>query len=118
MSRISQPWNVSSLAQAAGIAALKEGEFLRKTKALIHDQRLWLKTQLEALGLKVTDSETNYLLFRGPEDLHARLREKHIAIRNCDNYVGLGKGWYRIAVRLPEENDRLIGAMKEILGRA
>ena len=118
MSRISQPWNVSSLAQAAGVAALQEGDFLRKTKALIHDQRIWLKAQLEALGLKVTDSETNYLLFRGPEDLHAKLREKYIAIRNCDNYVGLGKGWYRIAVRLPEENEQLIAAIKEILGRA
>ena len=31
MSRSQQPWNISSLAQAAGIAALKQQEFLQKT---------------------------------------------------------------------------------------
>ena len=119
MSRASQPWNVSSLAQAAGKAALDQKEFLEKTRVLIRDQRKYLKAELEALGFWVSDSETNFLLFRGPEDFHTELREKFgIAIRNCDNYIGLGSGWYRIAVRLPEENRRLIAAMREILGRA
>ena len=114
MSHTVQPWNVSTLAQAAGVAALKQSGFLEKTKALIPQERHWLQSQLEALGFRVCPSKANYLLFQGQQDLHQRLRERGIAIRSCSNYHGLGAGWYRIAVRLHEENERLIGAMKEV----
>ena len=114
MSKAVQPWNVSSLAQAAGVAALQEQAFLQKTKDLIAVERQWLKTELEAVGFLVCTSSTNYLLFKGPVNLYLKLKEKKIAIRNCDNYYGLGPGWYRIAVRLHEENERLIRAMKEV----
>ena len=114
MSKAVQPWNVSSLAQSAGIAALQEQEFLQKTKEVIEIERKWLKQELEALGFRVCPSSANYLLFHGSGDLHSKLKEKKIAIRNCDNYYGLGPGWYRIAVRLHEENERLIRAMKEV----
>lgn len=115
MAEASQPWNVSSLAQAAGLAALQEGEFLKKTKILIHEQRLWLKAQLEALGFWVSDSRTNYILFQATAGLDQKLRQKRIAIRSCDNYHGLQGGWYRIAVRRPEENQRLMDAIRACL---
>lgn len=114
MSKTVQPWNVSSLAQAAGVAALQEQAFLQKTRALIPVERQWLKTQMESLGFWVCPSSANYLLFKGPAGLHLKLKEKKIAIRNCDNYKGLGQGWYRIAVRQHEENEKLIQAMKEV----
>ena len=41
--------------------------------------------------------------------------KKHgILIRNCENYRGLGEGWYRIAVRMHEDNLCLINALKDI----
>ena len=114
MSQSTQPWNVSSIAQAAGVAALQEKAFLQKTKDLIVVERQWLKRELEELGFRVCPSSVNYLLFQAPTCLHTKLRAKKIAIRNCDNYVGLGPGWYRIAVRLHEENEMLIRAIKEV----
>ena len=114
MSHTVQPWNVSTLAQAAGVAALGEGEFLQKTRTLIPKERRWLQSQLEDLGFWVCPSEVNYLLFEAPPDLHQRLRQQGIAIRSCQNYFGLGPGWYRVAVRLHEENERLIQAIKEV----
>ncbi|MDO5546134.1 MAG: histidinol-phosphate transaminase [Eubacteriales bacterium] len=115
MAREVQPWNVSSLAQAAGIAALKETAFLQKTKDLIGVERPWLKGQLEAFGFYVCPSSVNYLLFQGPTDLYTKLKEKGIAIRNCDNYPGLTHGWYRIAVRRHEENEILMTAIETIV---
>ncbi len=115
MCRTVQPWNVSTPAQAAGIAALKEKEFLAKTRALLQEERPWLKRKLEELGFFVCDSRANYLLFYGPERLDRALKARGIAIRNCDNYRGLGPGWYRIAVRLREENEELIRAVKACL---
>lgn len=114
MSHTVQPWNVSTLAQAAGVAALQERAFLQKTRALIPVERQWLKGQLEALGFWVCPSRANYLLFQGRPDLREQLRKQSIAIRGCGNYHGLEQGWYRIAVRLHEENERLIQAMKEV----
>lgn len=114
MSRAVQPWNVSSLAQAAGIAALDEEAFLRRTRETVRVEREWLKQELAAFGFCVCSSAANYLLFKATDDLHIRLKTKKIAIRNCDNYHGLGDGWYRIAVRLHEENECLIRAIKEV----
>lgn len=114
MSKAVQPWNVSSLAQAAGVAALREQAFLQKTRALVAAERKWLQGELEALDFWVCPSSANYLLFKGPEQLHSALKEKKIAIRSCDNYYGLGPGWYRIAVRLHAENECLIRAIKEV----
>lgn len=114
IARAVQPWNVSSLAQAAGVAALREQDFLRRTRTLIAVERNWLKAELEKLGFWVCSSHTNYLLFQGADGLCEKLKDKKIAIRNCDNYHGLSPGWYRIAVRLHEENECLIRAMKEV----
>ena len=48
-------------------------------------------------------------------DLHRKLKEQGIAIRNCDNYPGLMSGWYRVAVRRHEENEALIAAIGSIV---
>lgn len=117
MAKAVQPWNVSLLAQAAGVAALGEGAFLEKTKALIRVERQWLKEQLEQLGFWVAPSSANYLLFWGDEGLHTALLKHGIAIRSCDNYPGLSAGWYRIAVRQHMDNEQLLQTMKLVLGR-
>ena len=42
------------------------------------------------------------------------MKDRGILIRNCENYRGLGKGWYRIAVRTHEENSSLVNALRDI----
>ena len=37
-------------------------------------------------------------------------------IRQCDDYVGLGPDYYRIAVKGPQDNVLLVNTLKEILG--
>ena len=114
MSETVPPWNVSTLAQAAGVAALGETEFLEKTRALVRAERARLAEQLAALGFRVIPSDANYLLFRAAPGLDAALREQGILIRNCENYAGLCPGWYRIAVRTRAENEALIRALREV----
>lgn len=117
MAKTVQPWNISTPAQAAGQAALKQTAFLQQTRLLIAGQRQWLCRQLEELGLWVCPSEANYLLFQGPVGLDALLRRQGIALRNCGNYHGLCQGWYRTAVRRQEENTALIQALAGALGK-
>lgn len=114
MGRQVQPWNVSIPAQKAGIAALKEGAFLEKAKRTIREQREVLMQGLSKLGMEVIPTKTNYILFRGDSALREKLLAEGIQIRSCANYIGLSEGWYRIAVKLPEENRRLLEAMEQL----
>ena len=116
MQTAGQPWAVSSLAQAAGAAALKETSYVDEVRALIARQRPVLTAGLRALGLRVIDGKANYLLFRAPADLNERLRPLGTQVRSCANYPGLGPEWYRTAVRTAPENARLLELMKEVLG--
>jgi len=111
----SQPWNVATVAQEAGIAALDCGEWAEETRALIREEKRYLVGELTALGISVLHSDANFLLLSGVPDLYEKLLKKGILIRNCDNYHGLITGDYRIAVRTHEENKALIGAIREVL---
>ena len=113
MAAASPPWNVSSPAQSAGVAALAERDFLQRTLSLVRTERRWLTDNLTALGFWVCPSQANYLLFRGPRGLREGLLRQGIAIRGCENYSGLDDGWYRIAVRPHEENEALITAIRQ-----
>jgi threonine-phosphate decarboxylase len=109
-------WNVSTLAQAAGVAALGVPDYLEEARQLLAAERRYLTGQLRQLNLTVYDGTADYLFFYDPDDPGwARLlRQRGILIRDCSNYRGLGKGYYRIAVKKRRDNRRLIKEMKEI----
>ena len=110
-----QPWAVSGLAQAAGLAALEETAYADSVRTLIADQRPRLAAGLRALGLRVVDGQANYLLFRAPADFGAKLRRHGAVVRGCGNYPGLDETWYRTAVRAQKENEQLLKIMREVL---
>lgn len=110
-----QPWAVSSLAQAAGLAALQETAYAGAVRALIAEQRPRMAAGLRALGLRVMDGQANYLLFHATPDFGEKLRRRGAVVRSCANYPGLDAAWYRTAVRTAEENIRLLQIMGEIL---
>lgn len=115
-----QPWNVSTPAQVAGVAALRERGYIERACELIAQERARLAAGLEAAGCLVVPGKANYLLFKVPDAFSgsgvvAAFLEHGILIRHCENYQGLGEPWCRIAVRTPQENDRLLAALKEVL---
>ena len=115
MERITQPWNVSLPAQEAGVAALKETAYVEAGLKMVQTELCWLKEQMKALGLRVYDSQANYLFFEGPANLKEECLKKHLLIRSCSNYPSLGEGFFRIAVKQHKDNVKLIEAFKEIL---
>lgn len=115
MELMTQPWNVSAMAQAAGLAALKETDYVEAGRKLVFEEAAYLKREMEKLGLKVFPSQANYIFFKGPENLFEQCVEKGILIRDCSNYPGLSKGYFRVAVKRHERNVKLIEALKEIV---
>lgn len=116
MARGGPPWAVSAPAQAAGAAALECSGDLEALQQLIRRERPRLAAGLEALGCQVCPGEANYLLFfHGAPDLPRRLAERGVLIRDCADYHGLGRGWYRAAVRTEAENTQFLTIFKEVL---
>lgn len=114
MAQCGQPWGVSSLAQAAGIAALQEKEYAQKTRVLIAKERGWLRQALAEQKQRVVGGKANYLFFQtDTPGLGQKMRRCGVMIRCCGNYPGLDDSWYRVAVRSHPENLRLIEALKQ-----
>lgn len=113
--RAGQTWAVSVPAQVAGVACAGEGSHLERSRALVRRERGQLAQSLGSLDLRVVPSDANYLLFCGPVGLGRALLAQGVMVRSCDNFVGLGPGWYRVAIRTPELNDLLLAVLKEVL---
>lgn len=109
-----QCWSVSVPAQIAGTEALKETDYISRTVSLIESERKFLTANLKKLGIKAYKSETNFILFYTDKPIDKLLETKKIRIRNCENFEGLGKNYFRIAVRTHKENAILIKTLEEI----
>lgn len=107
-------WNISTVAEAAGIAALKETEYCSRAVSYLAAEQNYLKTELEKLNIHSYPGEADFLLLKTKLPLYDCLLEKKILIRDCGNYRGLQKGYYRIAVKRHEENERLIKELAAI----
>jgi len=114
MSRISQPWNVSNTAQAAGLAALSCDTWAADARKLFREEKEYLMRELARLGIDVHYGEANFLFITGAYGLYEKLLRRGILIRSCANYHGLDKGDCRIAVRTHDENAALIKAVSEV----
>lgn len=115
-----QPWPVSVLAEAAGEAALASPDWERESAAKIAVWRAELAVGLRALGLWVSESESNFLLVSdavpNAAKNAARLRFAAacgLPLRDCANFRGLSAGYFRTAVKTTEENQRLLSALAD-----
>ncbi|MFV0518323.1 MAG: threonine-phosphate decarboxylase CobD [Aminipila sp.] len=120
--KMGQPWSVSVIAQAAGVQALKEVDYLEESLKEIRQERLYLVSELNKLGIKTYMPTANYIFFNinnnknyNVSDFKKKLLEKGIIIRDCSNYKGLTLGYYRIAVKSHSDNERLVYALKSII---
>ncbi len=115
MKSAGQPWSVSSLAQAAGLAALKEDAYVARARTLVATERAYLVDALQMPGVKPLGGEANFIFLQSDiPGLTEKLRGRGILIRDCGNYPGLTQGYYRVAVRTRNENTRLIQALREL----
>ena len=121
LNRVRGPFNVNSVAQAAGIAALEDEEFLARSRAHTSEWRQRTASQLTAMGLTVYPSVANFILveFGSPERAEACrqfLKNRGILVRQMGAY-NLGS-CLRISIGLGEEMELACAAVKEYLKQA
>ena len=115
-------WNVNSLAQAAGKAALADREFMARTISHTAETLAEMTEELGSIkGIKVFSPSVNFVLLNiatsgmSSHELVAAMRKKGILIRDCSSYPGLGNTFVRLAIRGREENRQLLEALVECL---
>lgn len=104
-------WNLSCFAQEAGCACAKETDFIQKTIDYIAMERQFLEQGLLQKGFQIFPSTANFILLYSEEPLYEKLLAKGILIRDCGNFRGLKKGFYRIAVKTRKENEILLESL-------
>ena len=107
-------WNLSVFAQRAGVAAIKEQEYIVRAVVCIQTQRQFLLEELQAAGCSVFDSDADYLFFYSEMPLYELFLQRGILIRDCSNFRGLQRGYYRIAVKSEEQNRMFAEVLREI----
>jgi histidinol-phosphate aminotransferase len=116
MNRVRMPFNVTSVAQAAAIAALDDQAHVQRCLQVNRAGMDLVTPELEALGCEVTPSWANFLLVRFPEDAARLIKElelRGVIVRGMRPF-GLTEH-VRVSVGLQAENERLLGALKELL---
>jgi histidinol-phosphate aminotransferase len=118
LNRVRGPFNVSSGAIAAGVAAMEDQAFVEE--AIAHNTRWlsWLAGEIAKMGIVVTPSVGNFLLLNFPahRSAHAAdafLQERGIIARRMDAY-GL-PGSLRLTVGDEEANHAVVGALKDFM---
>jgi len=112
LERARHPFNVNALAQAAAVAALDDREHVARSRELNARGMEYLSRELGALGIQVTPSDANFLLVHTGPGVYEPLLRDGLIVRPMAGF-GLPEH-VRVTVGLPEENERLVKALRRL----
>ena len=113
------PWSVNCLAQSVGEKAVKDSDFIRKSRNYLSGAKDELMAQLEKIDwLKPFPASANFILCKilearlNSEKICAYCAKQGLLLRDCSNFRGLNNRFFRIAVKSKAENQKLIQALR------
>jgi len=116
------PWNVNSLAQAAGVAGLKDVMYIQKSIKLLQEEQRFMYTALNRInGLTAYKPTANFIFLRiehptyDARNLANATAHQGILIRDCSSYQGLDTGYVRVAIKRREDNLKLLALLERLL---
>lgn len=116
INRVRSPFNVSSVAQAAALAALDDEEHVRKSRENNEAGKAFLAREFRRLGLEFLPTVANFFLVFTPCEgvkVFQDLQPLGVIVRPMG-------GWgypnaVRVSIGTPEQNARLVGALEKVL---
>ena len=119
LNRVRQPFNVNMLAQVAAAAALDDIEHQEKVRRTNREGMAYILENIAKMELTWVPSVANFVLINlerdGNEVFQAMLR-KGVIVRAMAEY-GF-PNHIRVTIGTPEENERFIRSLGEVLARA
>jgi histidinol-phosphate aminotransferase len=117
LARLKTAFMVSSLAQAAAMAALDDEAHFEKTMKNNLEQSIWLTSEMRAMGLNPVESWSNFIYCEVGENASEaarRLQQDGVIVRPLTGSWGAPKA-IRITVGTPEDNQKAIAALKRVI---
>lgn len=114
VNRVRAPFNVSTIGQAAALAALGDEEHVQRSRSLNGAERERLARELSAMGLSVAPSQANFVLAdvrRPARPVYDALLRKGVIVRPFGNLPTS----LRVTVGTAIQNDRFLQAIGECL---
>ena len=116
--KLKLPFEPSGLASAAGLAALDDREFVKRSLENNHREMARMIRALEDLGLGPVPSEANFIMLRlasatRAHELFEALLREGVILRPLGTF-GL-PDCLRITIGIPQENDVCLSALQRIL---
>ena len=117
-----EPWTINSFAENLSNYLFKDKDYISSRKEYYVNERKFMLQELRNIPkLKVYDTDTNFVLIKLEDgesnSLKLELFEKYnILIRDASNFIGLDKGYFRVAIKGHEDNKILIEALRKTLG--
>ncbi len=117
LNRAREPFNVSSVAQAAAIAALEDRSFVAKCREENAGERARLQEEFKSLGLEYIESAANFVTVNAGDGVAAfeSMQADGVVVRPLAPY-GMPE-WIRVTLGTPEENRRALSSLNSFLSR-
>ncbi|GAU77343.1 histidinol-phosphate transaminase [Fusibacter sp. 3D3] len=120
MKRYKEPWSLNAFALKAIPFLVNQEGHIERIKKWCESESNFIARQLSEIeGLSYYKGEANYFLIQIPDSMHLtffdRMLKSKIYLRKCEDFIGLGKSYFRIAIRERAENIILVNAIKEVL---
>lgn len=120
LNRVRNPFNVNTVAQEAGIAALGDIKFIKKIAEKNIKLRNWVVKKLQGKSLVIYPSVTNFILIKFPNDkknnanvTNTFLVENGIILRKVDEYNL--KNCLRLTIGKKTEMEKVVAKLKKFL---
>jgi histidinol-phosphate aminotransferase len=118
LERVVLPYHLDAVKQAAGVLALRFSDEMEERVGLLVRERRRVIAALADLPVHVWPSEANFILWR-PDggsglDVWQGLLDRSVLVRDCSTWPGLSN-CLRVTVGTPEENDRFLAALGDVL---
>jgi histidinol-phosphate aminotransferase len=116
---VALPYHLDGIKQAAGRLAVRFVDEMEERVGILVRERQRLLAALATMAVTVWPSQANFILWRpaarSGRDVWEGLLERSVLVRDCSGWPRL-ENCLRVTVGTPQENDRFLAALGEVLG--
>jgi histidinol-phosphate aminotransferase len=116
--KVRNSFSISGLAEAAGLAAIRDEAHIRRTVENNAAGAGWLLERFREMGIRAVPTSANFIYFNIDEDGNAfarRMQNEGVIVRSLVPW-GIPNA-IRVSIGTPEENEIFVAALKKVLGR-
>jgi threonine-phosphate decarboxylase len=116
--RAKEPWSVNAIAERIAPLLLRCGDYERRTRINLLAEKERIFKELEGFsGVTPFPSTANFILCRWNrtgdlDDLIFHFLSNGAYLRDCRNFPGLEENFFRVGLKTPEKNDRLLSLFR------